>query len=139
MKNVIRTAPLLLAFTLGSGIQSFARAAQPCPANLRLSDDEAQILLYMTPAAIDARNAGTDVDIERSESTQEYPAADFFAATLVSQERTRNSVLGNGVLGVFVVDRRTGEVQSMGNFKAVKGKELDRVRGWLIHAHCPAN
>lgn len=119
-----------------SVVPLFAQDKKPCISTIRLSDDEAQILLYMTPEAIAARQAGADVDIERSEPTQQFPAADFFAATLVSQKPTSGSVLGNGILGTFVVNRHTGEVESTGDFTTVKGKELNRVRAWLLHAHC---
>jgi hypothetical protein len=133
MKNIIRTASFFLM--LPSIVPLFAQATKPCTASFRLSDDEAQILLYVTPEAIAARQAGTDVDIERSEPTLQYPAADFFAGTLVSQKPTPGSVLGNGILGTFVVNRHTGEVESIGDFTTVKGKELNRIRGWLLHAH----
>lgn len=114
----------------------FAQAKKACSSPIHLSDDEAQILLYMTPEAIAARQAGTDVDIERSKPTKQYPAVDFFAATLVSQKPTAGSVLGNGMLGTFAVNRHTGEVESTGDFTAVTGQELKRVRAWLLHAHC---
>jgi hypothetical protein len=122
---------MLLSFTPLDG-----SSGKPCSSKLRLSDDEAQILLYMTPAAIAARQEGTDVDIERAEPTREYPATDFLSATLVSDKPTSGSVLGNGILGTFIVDRRTGEVESGAAFERVEGKELKRVRPWLLHAHC---
>jgi hypothetical protein len=134
MKKFIRTISLL-SVLLGVA-PLFAQIAKPCTSSFRLSDDEAQILLYMTPEAVTARKAGTDVDIERSAPTQQYPAADFFSATLVSRKPTAGSVLGNGVLGTFSVNRHTGEVESTGDFTTVKGRELDRVRAWLLHSHC---
>jgi hypothetical protein len=133
VKNIVRIIPLALLLNI---TPLSAQTPKPCGLTFRLSDDEAQILLYVTPAAIAARQEGTDVDIERSEPTQRYPAVDFFTATLVSRKPTSGSVLGNGILGTFVVDRRTGEVESIGDFTPVKGKELDRIRGWLLHAHC---
>lgn len=134
MKNSTRI--LLLSLLLVCGIPLQAQIAKSCVSAFRLTNDEAKILLYMTPTAIAARRAGTDVDIEPSKPTQQYPAADFFLATLVSQKPIRGSVLGNGILGAFVVDKRTGEVYFMGDFKLVQGKVLDRVRGWLLHSHC---
>jgi hypothetical protein len=114
-----------------------AQTVPHCSAEIRLTDDEAEILLYVSPAAISVRRAGTDVDIERSRPTPQYPASDFFGATLVSRNPTAAGVLGNGVLGTFTVDKRTGEVKSTGDFTPISGKELDRVRAWLVHAHCP--
>lgn len=102
----------------------------------RLTDDDAQILLYVTPAAVAVRRVGTDVDIQRSRPTPQFPADDFFVAALVSQKPTDQSVLGNGILGYYAVDKRTGEVESTGDFRPVKGKELGRVQVWLRHSHC---
>lgn len=132
MKTVIG----LLSFILLACAPLLAQTSKPCIASVRLSDDEAQILLYMTPEAVTARRAGTDVDIEHSGPTQQYPEADFFSATLVSRKPTSGSVLGNGILGTFTVNRHTGEVESTGDFTTVKGNELNRVRVWLLHAHC---
>jgi hypothetical protein len=111
-------------------------AQNTCPAGSRLTDDDARVLLYVSPVAIQARKAGTDVDIEKSEPTGQFPARDFFVAALVSRKPTEGSVLGNGILGYFSVDKRTGEVESTGDFTTVKGVELDRVRTWLLHARC---
>ena len=119
-----------------NGIPLLAQTTKPCVSSFRLTNDEARILLYLTPSAIDARRAGTDVDIEPSKPTEQYPAANFFLATLVSQKPTQGSALGNGVLGAFIVDKRTGEVDFMGDFTPVQGKVLNRVRGWLLHSHC---
>ena len=110
-------------------------AAQPtCATSSRLTDDDARILLYVTPAAVEARTHGTDVDIEKSAPSAQFPAGDFFVAALVSQRPTGASALGNGILGYFAVDKRTGAVE----LTSVKGKELDRVRAWLLPAHCRA-
>lgn len=117
-------------------VPSLAQTSKPCTASIRLSDDEAQILLYMTPEAVADRKAGTDVDIERSAPTPQYPEADFFSSTLVSRKPTSGSVLANGMLGTFAVNRHTGKVESTVDFTTVKGNELHRVRAWLLHAHC---
>jgi hypothetical protein len=132
-KTFSRATSILLFF---AGIGSLtAEAAKPCTSVSPLSDDEAQILLYMTPISIAARQAGTDVDMERSDPTQQYPAAEFFVATLVSQDSSF-SVLNNGILGEYAVNKHTGEVISMAAFTPVRGKALNRVRDWLLHAHC---
>jgi len=115
-----------------------AQSSAPCTITSVLTNDEAKVLLYVTPAAVSARREGTDVDIEKSEPTDQYPASNFFAAALVSKRPVKDSGLGNGILGYFVVDKRTGQVESMDDFTTVKGKELDRVRTWLLHAHCGA-
>jgi hypothetical protein len=113
-----------------------ARASGACSSPSRLTDDEARTLLYVTPAAVLARRAGTDVDLERSEPTREFPAVDYFVAAIVSRKPTAGTVLGNGILGYFAVDKRTGSVESVGDFTPVEGKELARVQKWMRHAHC---
>jgi len=102
----------------------------------KLTDDDARILLYVTPAAVAARKAGTDVDVEESKPSKELPAPNYFVATLVSQRPTRDSVLGNGILGSFAVDKRSGAVESLSNFTPVRGSELQRVQSWMRHGHC---
>jgi hypothetical protein len=124
---------LVALFGLGSYIHAQSHS---CECTARLSDDEARILLYVVPASVAARRAGTDVDIEKSEPTAQYPASDFFVAALVSRKPTSGSALANGILGYFAVDKRTGAVESTVDLEAVHGKELSRVQGWLRHAHC---
>ena len=117
-----------------SAQQADDRAA--CGAPSRLTDDDARILLYVVPAAVEARRAGTDVDIEKSDSTKQFPDSDYFAAALVAQKPTSSSSLGNGILGYFAVDKRSGLVESISNFIPVNGMELSRVQNWIRHAHC---
>jgi hypothetical protein len=107
-----------------------------CATPSKLTDDEARILLYVTPAAVSARRAGTDVDIEKSSPTKQFPAPDYFVAEIISQGPTGGGVLGNGILGYFAVDRRTASVEFLGDFTPVKGKELARVQQWIRNAHC---
>jgi hypothetical protein len=111
-------------------------AGTECASPSKLTDDEAKILLYVTPAAVSARGTGTDVDIEKSSPTKQFPAQDYFVAEVVSQGSAGGGVLGNGVLGYFAVDRRTASVEFLGDFTLVKGKELARVQQWIRNAHC---
>lgn len=131
-----RLYSVLFALAIGIWLAPLPMAQSACSGSSRLTDDDARVLLYVTPAAVDARKAGTDVDIEKSEPSSQFPANDFFVAALVSQKPTGASVLGNGILGYFAVDKRTGEVESTGDFTSVKGKELSRVRTWLLHSRC---
>jgi hypothetical protein len=127
---------ILLTLLISIALIQIAVARAACSGSSRLSDDDAQILLYVTPAAIDARKAGTDVDIDKSAPSAQYPVDDYFVAALVSQTPTEASALGNGILGYFAVNKRTGEVKSTVDFTSVTGKELERIRTWLFHAHC---
>jgi len=102
----------------------------------KLTDDDARILLYATPIAVSARKNGTDVDIKESGTFEEFPTADFLVAAIVSQRPTSNSVLGNGIMGYFAVDKRSGSVELLGDFAEVKGGELGRVQEWLRKEHC---
>lgn len=131
-----RTQSALFTLIVCLMFTQLTTAQNACSAGSKLTDDDAQVLLYVSPAAVQARKAGTDVDIEKSEPTGQFPAKDFFVAALVSKKPTGESALGNGILGYFSVDKRTGEVESTVDFTTVKGVELDRVRAWLLHARC---
>jgi hypothetical protein len=121
---------LLAGFSAKEG-----KAANACNPST-LTDDEAQILLYVSPPAVLARESGTDVVFERSEPDEQFPAGRFFVAAITSLRPTRLSSLGNGDLGYFIVDKQTAEVQSLGDLSTVKGKELGRVQALLRHSHC---
>jgi hypothetical protein len=131
-----RVYALMLTVLMGIVLAQPTRAQFACSASSPLSDDDARILLYVTPAAIDARKAGTDVDIEKSAPSAQYPTKNYFVAALVSQKPTEAGTLGNGILGYFAVNKRTGEVKSTVDFALVTGKELERIRAWLFHARC---
>jgi hypothetical protein len=113
-----------------------AAGSDACSETSKLTDDEARILLYVSPVAISARNAGTDIDIEKSATTKQFPADDYFVAAIVSQKPTGGGVLGNGILGYFAVDKRTASVESTSDFTPVKGKELARIQVWIRNIHC---
>jgi hypothetical protein len=127
---------MILTLLLGSSLMQPAVARRACSDSSRLSDDDARILLYVTPAAIDARTAGTDIDIEKSAPSAQYPAAEFFVAALLAQRPTGATALGSGILGYFAVNKRTGEVQSTVDFRSVNGNVLDHIRALLIRTHC---
>jgi hypothetical protein len=126
--------------SLGLVVIVCSRLVQPqapsAGSSSKLTDDDARILLYVTPTAVAARMAGTDVDVEESKPSKEFPAANYFVATLVSQRPTRDSVLGNGILGSFAVNKRSGAVESLANFTPVRGSELQRIQSWMRHGHC---
>jgi hypothetical protein len=134
MKIFGKCACLGLFIVVGSRF-ACAQAPSACRAS-KLTDDDARILLYVTPAAVAARMAGTDVDMEQSQPSKQFPAADYFVATIVSQRPTSASVLGNGIVGNFVVDKRSAAVESLSNFTLVRGSELQRVQSWMRHGHC---
>jgi hypothetical protein len=131
MKILVRRVSLGLVLIVGSRFV-WSQAPSTCSTS-KLTDDD---VLYVTPAAVAARKAGTDVDMEQSNPSKEFPAGDYFVAALISRKPTRNSVLGNGVLGNFAVDKRSAEVQFLGDFTPVRGSELQRVQSWMRHGHC---
>ena len=133
MNIFLRCASLGLVVIVGS---QFVWSQAPSCRISKLTDDDARILLYVTPAAVAARKAGTDVDMEQSKPSKQFPAGDYFVSALVSRTPTENSVLGNGILGNFAVDKRSAEVQFLGDFTPVSGSELQRVQGWMRHGHC---
>jgi hypothetical protein len=132
----IRFCQFISAALISAFLYSASGTAAACSAASKLTDDDARILLYVTPAAVAARQAGTDVDIEPSAPSEQFPASDYFVAALVSQKPTSGSVLGNGILGYFAVDKRSGEVESTTDFTSVNGKELSRVQAYMRRSHC---
>ncbi|MGB9406835.1 MAG: hypothetical protein WCA89_04815 [Terracidiphilus sp.] len=132
----MRLFSLLLFVTLGSSSTLFSQATPKCTEPSRLTDDDARILLYVAPVSIAARRAGTDVDLEQSSPSKQFPAADYFVAAIVSQKPTSGSVLDNGILGYYAVDKRSGVVESITDFTRVNSKELSRIQAWMRHSHC---
>ncbi len=125
---------LFIALSISVGLA--AQTGHSCSLASRLTDDEARILLYVTPAAIQARLNGTDVDMEPSAPSKQYPANSFFVAALISRSPKGGGVLGNGILGYFAVNRQNGDVESTTDFSPVSGNELSRVQGWMRRSHC---
>lgn len=116
---------LLLAF-YGSCVQ----ASSKCAAT-RLSDDDARILLYVSPLAESARKKGADVDIKDAAPSGKYPAPDYFVGAIVSKKFLSTAIVGN-----FVVDKRHGTVRALGNATEVKGIELMRIQNLMRLEHC---
>lgn len=122
-------------FFISIGIHNaFAQNGGCLPSEL--TDDEARILIYMTPIAINAWSHGADVNIEQSKASEEFPAPDYFVAAVVTQKPTSNSVLGNGILGYFSVDKHSAVVESLSDFTEVKSIELMHIQNWMRHEHC---
>ena len=116
---------LVLAF-YGSCVQ-----ASPKCSSTKLSDDDARILLYVSPIAESARKKGADVDIKDSAPSAKFPASDYFVGAIVSKTFLSNAILGN-----FVVDKRYGTVKALGDVREVKGAELMRIQKLMRLEHC---
>jgi len=125
--NMIATGLLFLMLTLGV---SPAQAAVKCSPTA-LGDDDARILIYVSPVAETAREQGAKVDIKDSEPPKKYPASDYFVGTVVSHK-----FFGDDNLGHFVVNRRTGSVMALGKSAEVKGAELMRIQNLMRLEHC---
>lgn len=116
---------LVLAF-YGSCVQ----ASSKCSSTM-LSDDDARILLYVSPLAESARKKGADVDIKDSAPSEKYPAPNYFVGAIVSKKLLSNAIVGN-----FVVDKRHGTVKALGDATEVKGVELMRIQNLMRLEHC---
>lgn len=107
-----------------------ARAATKCTPT-KLVDDDARILIYVSPMAESARNQGAKVDIKDSEPSKKYPASDYLVGGIVSHK-----LFGDDILGYFAVNKRTGTVTALGNAAEVKGAELMRIQDLMRLEHC---
>jgi hypothetical protein len=131
---------LFFLFLLNEGILTVWADTPATCTPTKLSDEYARILLYASPIAWDAccknKKGGDDVrnELMVSEPTKEYPSDDFLVAAIVSRKPV--SALGNGILGYFIVDKRSGVVTSMSNFEEVKEKEFAKIQAWMRKEHC---
>ncbi len=116
---------LVLAFN-----GNYAQASPNC-SSTKLTDDDARILLYVSPVAESARKKGAEVDIKATEPSKKYPASDYFVAAIVSQKLFGKSILGN-----FAVNKRSGTVNALGNVTEIKGVELMRIQKLMRREHC---
>ncbi len=116
---------LVLAF-YGSCVHASSKCS-----STKLSDDDARILLYVSPIAESARIKGADVDIKDSAPSEKHPASNYFVGAIVSKK-----LLGNAIAGNFVVDKRYGTVTALGDATEVKGAELMRIQELMRLEHC---
>lgn len=107
-----------------------------CLNRSKLNDREAESLLMVTPQFIEAGKEGGGIDIMRSDPSTSYPAPDFFVASIVTRLPTDKSFLGNGIVGYFVVDKGTAEVDTMADFSEVTGVKLRSLQKKLRQKHC---
>ncbi len=128
MKMKLCTSSLFFLILAFSGSQ--AQAAPKCSVT-KLSDDDARILIYVSPKAEAARKQGAKVDIRDTEQSKKYPASDYFVGAIV-----RHKLFGEDILGHFVVNKRTGTVKALGKTAEVKGVELNRIQNLMRIEHC---
>lgn len=125
---------------LNEGVVTAWADTPPTCTPTKLSDEDARILLYASPIAWHAccenKSSGEDVrnELMISEPTKEYPSDDFLVAAIVSRKPV--SALGNGILGYFIVDKRTGVVTSMSDFEEVKESDFSKIQTWMRNEHC---
>lgn len=127
MKMKICATGFFLILTFGG---SQVQAAPKCSAT-KLSDDDARILIYVSPRAEAARNQGAKVDIKDTEPSKKYPASDYFVGVIV-----RHKFFGDDMLGHFVVNKQTGTIKALGKSAEVKGVELKRIQSLMRLEHC---
>lgn len=133
MNTLSRHLCLLALFIMWT--PSHAGTSAACKLS-KLTDDDARILLYVTPDAIAARKEGGDVGFEENVPDPQHPAADFYSAMLYSEKPLKGDALGNGILGYYLVDKRSATVTDIRDMSVVKGRELMRVQKLMRHGHC---
>lgn len=94
----------------------------------RLTFGEAQVLVYLTPAAAQVRSSpGCDVDWELQRI-----ARPFWVFWVLDSCAGRNQ---SPTVGYYAVNSRTAQVWDAGLADLVSSRELDRVEGILRRAH----
>lgn len=128
-KWVLVLAPvLLLALAIHSDSALPLSAFKPEPIALY----EAEILVYIMPAAQGVRKQGWDVGWEL-QTSPDLNQEDYFVFWVVNSKRP--NVVGSVTIGYYGVNKRTADVWDDNFGKFVEGKELKGVQAILRRAH----
>jgi hypothetical protein len=120
-----------LIITLSSTLFSSSHAStQPDPERLTLQ--EAEILIYLLPAAHANRKIGRDVAWERETSAM-WNQADFFYFYVMGTNPPPGTA--SVTVGHFAVNKHTGDLWSTVPEERVESVELRGVQEILRHAH----
>ena len=109
-----------------------AAASAPCSPT-PLSQSEARDLVLAIPAAITARAAGGDVQARPSGPESKL----FYTFMLLTNGKEPATLLDNGLLGYFAVNRRTGRVvEATAGEETMRGETLEGLQKRLRSRHC---
>ena len=100
-----------------------------------LLNEEARRLLSMVPMADAAKRLGSRID-----AMDWLPGSDFrndvyYFYTVVTDKK-QVTILENGLIGYFAVNKTTGEVMEATSDKRVESKALETMQGKIRAQHC---
>jgi hypothetical protein len=128
-------AVLLAAQEAGRGGGQRARLDPPACAPSLLSKDESQRLLSVIPAAESARRLGGRVDAVDWTRGAEF-RNDVYYFYMLLTDRKQATLLDNGLIGYFAVNKRTGSVVEAASGATVQGKALAMRQAEIRTRHC---
>jgi len=97
----------------------------------KISLHEAEILIYLLPAAVEVRRQGMDVAWELQDSDA-YNQKDFYIFWVYNKDRTGTASV---TIGYFAVNKHKADVWDLVFDSLVQGKEIERVQTILRRAH----
>jgi hypothetical protein len=128
-KLVIFLATILSAFPVA------AHATMKCEST-PLTQIEAKSLIELAPMILRSKRHGAKIDIIRWKPGKSVARAKFHTFMVATTEH-RSTVLSNGLIGYFGVNKWTGDVLQLDNPGGpLIGKELSQAQAHLIRSHC---
>lgn len=94
--------------------------------------EEAEILIYLLPAAQTTRSQGMDIGWELQTSSK-LDQNDFYVFWVVNNKR--QNVHGSNTIGYYGVNKHTADIWSMDQGEFVSATELDGVQALVRRAH----
>ena len=94
--------------------------------------EEAEILIYLLPAAQTTRSHGMDIVWELQTSSK-LDQNDFYVFWVVNNKR--QNVYGSNTIGYYAINKHTADVWSMDQSEFVSATELDGVQALVRKTH----
>lgn len=124
---VLLLVQIWFSFEVSSG-QSVKGNAQ-APEQIALH--EAEILVYLTPAAVETRLKGMDVGWEQSTDAK-LNVNDYYFFWVYNATRTKE---GSVTIGHYAVNKHTADMWNFMSGQRLDSKELEKVQSILRRAH----
>ena len=119
----------LCAFSSMSGASNHVATTQSAT---EITQEEAEILIYLLPAAQTTRSQGMDIGWELQTSSK-LDQNDFYIFWVINNKR--QNVHGSNTIGYYAVNKHTADVWSMDQNEFVSATELDGVRALVRKTH----
>lgn len=129
MKLKVVAVPLFIG--IASSLLQVQAACVPRP----LSKEEARRLLSVVPAAAAAKRLGGRVDAMDWSPGPDFRNDLYYFFTVLTDKK-QITILENGLIGYFAVNKTTGEVVEATSDARVESKTLETVQGKIRAQHC---